>query len=156
MSLRTFLTQVLQLLKGERREQPAAAAAPRPAARPIRFTRLEDRRVFNASFVLNAAGLTVDNVTAPGALQVSEGPGDLQFQLGSGMGEWIGNTAPGISILNNGTLLSVQESLLQGPGPGADRQGSGGREVGHGQPGGVQHKAGIEDAAIFESSEADG
>ncbi|MFN5743848.1 MAG: beta strand repeat-containing protein, partial [Planctomyces sp.] len=116
MSLRTFLTQVLQLLKGERREQPAAAAAPRPAARPIRFTRLEDRRVFNASFVLNAAGLTVDNFTAPGALQVSEGPGDLQFQLGSGMGEWIGNTAPGISILNNGTLLSVQESLLQGPG----------------------------------------
>ncbi|MFN9294953.1 MAG: hypothetical protein ACK6EB_43305, partial [Planctomyces sp.] len=68
------------------------------------------------SFVLNAAGLTVDNFTAPGALQVSEGPGDLQFQLGSGMGEWIGNTAPGISILNNGTLLSVQESLLQGPG----------------------------------------
>ena len=116
MSLRTFLSRVLLLLKGERRAQPTAPATSRPAARPIRFARLEDRRVFNASFVLNATGLTVDNFTAPGALNVSEGPGELQFQLGSGMGEWIGNTAPGISILNNGTLLSVQESLLQGPG----------------------------------------
>ena len=117
MSLRTFLGRVLQLLKGERRARPAAAAAaPQPAARPIRFARLEDRRVFNASFVLNAAGLTVDNFTAPGALNVSEGPGELQFQLGSGMGSWIGNTAPGISLLNNGTLLTVQESLLQGSG----------------------------------------
>ena len=116
MSLRTFLSRVLLLLRGERRAQPTAPATSRPAARPIRFARLEDRRVFNASFVLNATGLTVDNFTAPGALNVSEGPGELQFQLGSGMGEWIGNTAPGISILNNGTLLSVQESLLQGPG----------------------------------------
>jgi len=117
MSLRTFLTQVLKLLRGERRARPAAAdAAPQPAARPIRFARLEDRRVFNASFVLNAAGLTVDNFTAPGVLNVSETAGELQFQLGSGMGSWIGNTAPGISLLNNGTLLTVQESLLQGSG----------------------------------------
>ncbi|MFM7835833.1 MAG: DUF4097 family beta strand repeat-containing protein, partial [Planctomycetaceae bacterium] len=90
-------------------------APARPAPRPIRFARLEDRRVFNASFVLNATGLTLDNFTAPGALNVSEGPADLQFKLSDSMGQWVGTSAAGISILENGTLLSVQESLLQGP-----------------------------------------
>ena len=63
MSLRTFLSRVLQLLKGGSDPQPAPPPTSRPAARPIRFSRLEDRRVFNASFVLNAAGLTLDNFT---------------------------------------------------------------------------------------------
>ncbi len=38
----------------------------------------------------------------------------------------------------------------------ADIEGTGGGEVVDGQPGGVEHEAGIEDAAIFEASEADG
>ncbi len=116
MSLRTFLSRVLQLLKGGSDPQPAPPPSTRPAARAIRFSRLEDRRVFNASFVLNAAGLTLDNFTSSGELSVSDGPGDVQFRLGSGMGQWIGATGPGISLLDNGSLLSVQDSLLQNGG----------------------------------------
>ena len=112
MSLRTFLSRVLQLLKGGSDPQPAPPPTTRPAARPIRFSRLEDRRVFNASFVLNAAGLTLDNFTSSGELSVSDGPGDVQFRLGSGMGQWTGATGPGISILDNGSLLSVQDSQI--------------------------------------------
>ncbi|MGV2335727.1 MAG UNVERIFIED_CONTAM: hypothetical protein LVR18_16955 [Planctomycetaceae bacterium] len=81
----------------------------RPRGRRPMLVQLEERRVFNATFLLNAGGLTLSNFDANSNLNISQNGGNLEFQLsGAASNNWapaLGSNA--LSTSGGGSIITV-------------------------------------------------
>lgn len=103
MSLKSFLQRLRKRIFGRRALKPGASTG------KLRVTRLEERKLLDASAGFMGGVLTLDAFNLNDALSIADNAGALDFQL-TGGNIWDAPVGPGLSLVNPSTLrLSAAE-----------------------------------------------
>ncbi|MFM7039218.1 MAG: beta strand repeat-containing protein, partial [Planctomycetaceae bacterium] len=113
------ISALMKLVRRYFQDTTAAAegrAVKRPRVRRPMLVQLEERRVFNATFLLNAGGLTLSNFDANSNLNISQNGGNLELQLsGAASNNWAPSLGSNpLSTSGGGSIITVSRGDFTG------------------------------------------